>query len=453
MKFFDKISFSNPNIQILSTAAIASIATASILLSFQKIRRNQKRKALKQSYEDELSFTSSVESFVLDENGVVQTDHEESLDSIEQNNLMKEQLSRNYAFLGEEGMNKLNDAFVIVVGAGGVGSWAAYMLLRSGVRRIRIIDFDQVTLSSLNRHAVAVRVDVGTPKVNAIKKHLLEVNPSAVIEPLVEMFNEDNASRLLSGSPDFVLDCIDNTQTKLQLLKYCKENSLKVISSMGSGAKADPSRIQIADISETFEDPLARTVRRNLKKVGIDNGIPVVYSTEKPNHIKLLPLDISQDDNPEEFAILPDFRARILPVLGTLPAIFGMVMATYVILRMADYPINPLPVMQRDSLYSRLYRDLCNREKDEMKLDRRDIAYVFEEIWRGKSAISQETEKLVLMRWLQSEPLTLQNCVCLTKSEAKIHEEVEDPESHYSNEILEYVRKRLKEEALISKFR
>jgi tRNA A37 threonylcarbamoyladenosine dehydratase len=126
------------------------------------------------------------------------------------------------------------------------------MLLRSGVQHIRLIDFDQVTLSSLNRHAVATRADVGLAKVEAMKRRLLDILPQANIESCNTLFDKDSASDLLSGNPDFVLDCIDNVNTKVDLLEACVVRGIKVLSSMGSGAKADPTRIQIADISETF---------------------------------------------------------------------------------------------------------------------------------------------------------------------------------------------------------
>ncbi|PWN46637.1 hypothetical protein IE53DRAFT_391192 [Violaceomyces palustris] len=183
--------------------------------------------------------------------------------------LIREQLSRNYSFLGEEGMEKLRGSFVIVVGAGGVGSWAALMLLRSGISKLRLIDFDQVSLSSLNRHACANLSDVGRPKVVCCSEKFSQIAPWARLEAWVELFRGEEAERLLSGKPDYVVDAIDNIDTKVELLRYCAENRIKVISSMGAGAKSDPSRIQISDISTTSEDPLARSVRRRLRALGI----------------------------------------------------------------------------------------------------------------------------------------------------------------------------------------
>lgn len=389
--------------------------------------------------------------------------------------------------------------------------------------KIRIIDFDQVSLSSLNRHATAVQADVGTPKVIAMKKAFRQVAPWVQVDARVELFQEDNAEELLSGkhknieihqhlfisvfslltihicaigNPDYVVDAIDNINTKLALLKFCYDHKIPVMSSMGAGAKADPSRVQISDISETFgkllrtigpsfvlplicmkpffswlfcsfllspiEDPLARAVRRKIKKMGVDTGIDVVYSTEKPHHVKLLPLDETQAQEADEYAALPDFRSRILPVLGPLPAMFGMSMATFITCKIGGWPMDPLPIKLREGLYQRIHRDLKVREGkldpdvETIALDRRDVGYVIEEIWRGKSAISKSMDKISLCRWKRSEPLTLQNVVLLTKSELDRHVKLPldaDLVQEYGQEVVDFVESRFKEEAEISKMR
>jgi len=135
---------------------------------------------------------------------------------------------------------------------------------------------------------------------------------------------------------------------------------------MGAGAKNDPTRIQIADISSTIYDPLARSVRRRLRLLGVSSGIPVVYSTEVPSDIKLLPLAQEEFEKGKvnELGAYDDFRVRILPVLGPLPAIFGLHAATWVVSELAGRPIaNPLPVKGRRKLYERMWRDLVNREQ------------------------------------------------------------------------------------------
>lgn len=170
-------------------------------------------------------------------------------------------------------MSKIRDSFVVIIGLGGVGSWATTMLVRSGVSKVRLVDFDQVTLSSLNRHATAQLKDVGKSKVDGVKQYLSSVAPWCQIEAQNELWNEGvDGDRLLSGSPDYVIDAIDHIPTKVALLKRCKQLNLNVLSCAGAGAKQDPSRVQIADMSNTFEDPLARTIRRKLRSDGV--GIP-----------------------------------------------------------------------------------------------------------------------------------------------------------------------------------
>ncbi|TPX50448.1 hypothetical protein SeMB42_g02252 [Synchytrium endobioticum] len=376
--------------------------------------------------------------------------------------LIREQLTRNYSFLGDERMFKIRKSFVIVVGLGGVGSHAAHMLVRSGVERIRLIDFDQVTLSSLNRHAVAIQSDVGMPKATCMKSHLLDIAPHAHIDTRIERFSSDTADTLLSGNPDYVLDCIDNIDTKVELIRYCVTRNLKIVASMGAGAKSDASRVQIADISDTQEDPLARAVRRRLRALGIENGLPVVYSTEKPGEIKLLPMTEDQKDNPDDYAALPDFRVRILPVLGTLPALFGCAMASHCITLLADYPTEPLAIQSKHATFARIHRDVCSREITHFKvtgasktLTIKDVGYIFEEIWKSRSALSGKFEAVVLTRWDVRKPAGFGNLIALTKCEALKHEAL-DPtklEDYYGKEFLEKVHGRFERERQINVWR
>lgn len=145
-------------------------------------------------------------------------------------------------------MQKIRNAFVIVVGVGGVGSHCVNMLARAGVKKIRVIDFDWVTLSSLNWHAYAQRKDVGFSKVEVVWDYVSNIIPSCEVEIVERLFNKDVADTLLGGNPDFVIDCIDNTETKADLITYCMENKIKLVSSMGSGGKIDFTRIWFGSI-------------------------------------------------------------------------------------------------------------------------------------------------------------------------------------------------------------
>ncbi len=180
------------------------------------------------------------------------------------------------------------------MGLGGVGSHCANMLVRSGVGKIRLIDFDQVTLSSLNRHAVASMDDVGTSKAEAMRKRLLEIVPWCEIEAVTQMFKAQDAESLLCGHPDYVLDCIDDVSTKAELIAFCLKNNIPVLTAMGAGGKADPTRLRVAPLSDCVNDPLASKIKWKLKKHGVcAEDVVCVFSSEKPR-CDLLPLDEEQ---------------------------------------------------------------------------------------------------------------------------------------------------------------
>lgn len=385
--------------------------------------------------------------------------------------LIREQLARNYAFLSDKGMDKVRNQNIVVVGAGGVGSAVATMLVRSGVGKLRIIDFDQVSLSSLNRHAVANLKDVGTSKVECLKTHLLQIAPWCHIETYNELWNLDSSDRLLLGDnmePTYIVDCIDNIDTKVDLLEYCVTKKLPVISSGGAACKLDPTRINITDISKTEEDPLAKLVRIRLKKRGIVSGIPVCFSAEKPDPRKaqLLPLDEAEmlKGDVDQLASLQNFRVRILPVLGTMPGMFGLAIASYLITSIAGYPVEAIEGKNRYKMYDSFLQSLAGQQSRIGKEDQRvpialnEIAYVLEEIFRGKSPISNYSTRLTLSRWDGLKELSFQNIVVMTKEEQQNHEKRclnggERLEDVYSAEVLERVEKRFKEEKFYSQFR
>ncbi|SCV01327.1 LAME_0G15500g1_1 [Lachancea meyersii CBS 8951] len=387
--------------------------------------------------------------------------------------LIREQLARNYAFLGEEAMQSLKNQYIVVVGAGGVGSWVVTMLVRSGIYKIKVIDFDQVSLSSLNRHSCATLKDVGTSKVNCLKDHLREIAPWCEVVAVNELWNKENAGRLIYGEdgedkPTFVVDCIDNIDTKVDLLEFVYQNDIPVISSMGAATKSDPTRINVGDLTTTEEDPLARTVRRRLKQRGITKGITVVFSAEKPDPRKasLLPLpeDEFQRGKVDELSAIKDFRVRILPVLGTMPGVFGLTIATWLITKISGYPMDPIEGKNRIKVYDGIYQSLAGQMTRIGMPDQRvpvalkDVGYICEEVFRGKSPLSGYSTRLTLSKWDPSLPVSIQNVVLMTKDEQKNHEERvlnggENLVDVYSKETLEFVSKRLKEEEYYSQFR
>ena len=168
------------------------------------------------------------------------------------------------------GGSAIGHPLVIIIGLGGVGSHTANLLLRGGVRRLRLIDFDQVTLSSLNRNATAVRADVGTPKVVALREQMLRVAPSAQIEAIVALFDAAAAPRLLAGEPALVVDCIDDLTTKAALLGYCVRKGLPVLCALGAGGKGDCCAFHVGRLSEVFNDPIAASLLKRLKKQRVE---------------------------------------------------------------------------------------------------------------------------------------------------------------------------------------
>ncbi|XP_040252387.1 tRNA threonylcarbamoyladenosine dehydratase isoform X2 [Aegilops tauschii subsp. strangulata] len=325
--------------------------------------------------------------------------------------VVAEQLTRNIQFFGVESQKKVTESFVVVVGLGGVGSHAASMLLRSGVGRLLLVDFDQVSLSSLNRHAVATREDVGTPKAYCLKKHFSLIYPECQIEARVQLYDSSAEDEILSGQPDFVLDCIDNIDTK---------------------------------------------VRYRLKKDhGIEGGIPVVFSMEKPK-AKLLPFQGSkEEETPSDYQIVPGFRVRIIPVLGTIPAIFGQVMASYVVTQLAQLDFQTEPIVNLDLdhyrvLHHRLleHEELIYGSAKQVLVDAEEVMYIVKELWRGRSARDQNMKdtgrkmwrsvnELMLVRWDKSKSAGVSNLILLKFSEADAHESTtldqikdEEPEFH-----------------------
>jgi tRNA threonylcarbamoyladenosine dehydratase len=420
--------------------------------------------------------------------------------------LILEQLARNRIFLTDAGLSTLRSSFVIVVGLGGVGSHATAALARSGVARIRIIDFDQVTLSSLNRHAVATLADVGTSKVHCMRKRLEQITPWLKLDCRNEMFSSQVADKLLGvwdhelqngeerdRKPDYVIDCIDNIDSKVALLQYCYQHSIKVISSMGAGCKSDPTRVCVGDISASIEDPLSRATRRRLKIVGVKERIPVIFSTEKPGPGKAALLPLSEEEFAKgqvgDLSVLPDFRVRILPVLGTMPAIFGYAAATHVICEVTGYPLEYRAGEKgRDKMYEgmlsalqgleeRLARTVDGQDAVGLRipLSKDDMQYLVEEVFRGRSVVSGLTSRLALIRWRRPEggfkiedeqgregqrtmKLKLIDLVCMTKEEAQKHESQvlkgdKEPENLYEAEVLDLFAKRQEEEKAFDKYR
>lgn len=247
--------------------------------------------------------------------------------------------------VGDAAMKKLMDAHVLVIGLGGVGSWAAEMLARSGVGRLTLVDFDEICVTNFNRQSHALQGAVGTQKATAVAERLAKINPSATVTPVLRFFNHDSRDAIFAhakdGRPDFVVDAIDSVTPKCMLLAHCRANGIPVITSTGSSGKLDPTRIEIRDLAKTEFDPLARSVRRILREqYGFpakgEFGIPAVWSPEPP----IMPVELKYDNGKGFKCVCPqgdnaffqcDNRNIIMGSAGFVTAPFGMAAAAHVV--------------------------------------------------------------------------------------------------------------------------
>lgn len=223
-------------------------------------------------------------------------------------------------------MDRLRAARVIVVGAGGVGAYAAEMLVRAGVGHLVIVDSDTVGLSNINRQLLALHSTVGEKKVDVLGRRLRDINPDLDLNCILEYLSEANIPDVLPES-DMIVDAIDTLSPKIALIQYCLSRNIPLVSSMGSGAKFDVTRIRIADISKTKMCPLAHMLRKRLHKLGIDSGFTAVYSEEPPH---------------KDSVVIEESRNKKSQVgtISYLPAAFGCACAQAAILRIAGIDEN-----------------------------------------------------------------------------------------------------------------
>lgn len=194
---------------------------------------------------------------------------------------MLDQFSRTQLIYGKEAMDKLARSHVVVFGIGGVGGYTVEALVRSGIGEITLVDDDRVCLTNLNRQLFATRKTVGRYKVDAAEERLLEINPKVKINKVNAFYTPENSADFDLAKYDYVVDAIDTVTGKIELVLQSKKSGVPIISSMGAGNKVKPSLFEVADIYETSVCPLARVMRYELRKRGVDS-LKVVYSKEKP---------------------------------------------------------------------------------------------------------------------------------------------------------------------------
>jgi len=192
--------------------------------------------------------------------------------------------------LGAEGVAALAAAKVAIVGLGGVGSWAAEALARAGLGSFVLVDDDSVCLTNINRQVIATRQTVGVPKVRAMAERIRQINPEASVEEREEYFGPDSAERLVGPGLSYVVDAIDTVSAKILLVLRAQALGIPIISAMGTGNKLDPTRLEVADIYETSVCPLARVMRYELRRRGVE-ALRVIYSKERP-------IEVVEADNP-----------------------------------------------------------------------------------------------------------------------------------------------------------
>lgn len=224
---------------------------------------------------------------------------------------------RTEILVGEQGLAKLRDACVAVIGLGGVGAVAAEMVARSGVGHMIILDSDSVSETNKNRQLIAFDSTVGKMKCEVVAARLMDINPDIDLHIIKEYLTADNVAQLLCGrKPDFLIDAIDTLAPKLSLIKYCMDNGIPLVSSMGSGAKYDVTKIRITDLSKSFNCPLAYIVRKKLRHMGISKGFPVVFSEELPVESAIVEMTASEQ------AEVSNKKSQV-GTISYLPAAFG----------------------------------------------------------------------------------------------------------------------------------
>jgi len=228
-------------------------------------------------------------------------------------------LQRTELLVGAEALDKLKNLHVLVIGLGGVGSYAAEFLARAGVGRMTIVDGDTVDLTNTNRQLPALHSTVGQPKAAIMAARMLDINPELDLTVREEFFSPVQIKTMQFHEYDYVFDCIDSVQPKQYVIVACKQQGVRVVSSMGAGGRVDPSKVQVADISETFNCPFAQQVRKGLKKKGLRRGVTVVFSSELVSRETCMMTDGSR------------FKKSFYGTISYIPALFGLHLASVVV--------------------------------------------------------------------------------------------------------------------------
>jgi len=263
--------------------------------------------------------------------------HDEELEEYK----LHRRFDRMARLVGDHAMNRIMNAHVMIIGLGGVGSHAAEMIVRSGVGKVTIVDFDEVCITNVNRQLPAMQGTIGQQKSHVLAERFRKINPRVEVTPITQFYNMETSDEILSHKPDWIIDAIDSVTSKCHLLDCCRKLGIRVVSSAGSAGKMDPTQIRIADLSETQRDPLARSVRKILrKKFGWPRegamDVPCVYSAEPTT----APFELKYDNGKGFRCVCPqgqndffncDSRNVILGTAGFVTASFGMTCSSVVV--------------------------------------------------------------------------------------------------------------------------
>ena len=234
--------------------------------------------------------------------------------------MQNEWLQRTELLVKEEGIERLQSANILIVGLGGVGSFAAEFLVRSGIGNLTIVDGDTVDITNINRQLPALNSTIGKNKTDVVTKRILDINPEINLKKINEFLEPERMEELLTQEKfDYVLDCIDSLSPKLALIITCKRKKIKLVSAMGAGGKTDPSKVMVRDISKTNNCFLAKQIRKKLKKEQIHKGFRCVFSTE------------IQDENSLKMTDGSNYKKSFYGTISYMPAIFGLYAAAEVI--------------------------------------------------------------------------------------------------------------------------
>ena len=234
--------------------------------------------------------------------------------------MQSEWLQRTELLVKEEGIERLQNANILIIGLGGVGSFAAEFLVRSGIGNLTIVDGDTVDITNINRQLPALNSTIGKNKTDVVAERILDINPEINLKKINEFLEPERMEEILTQEKfDYVLDCIDSLSPKLALIITCKRKKIKLVSAMGAGGKTDPSKVMVRDISKTNNCILAKQIRKKLKKEQIHKGFRCVFSTE------------IQDENSLKMTDGSNYKKSFYGTISYMPAIFGLYAAAEVI--------------------------------------------------------------------------------------------------------------------------